>query len=651
MASVSEGLINDSGFTQVTEETTVAKASVARKTRTKLKFLDFYSFMLHKRGNDEEMIEITDVNEHERGQAEKDLKKFIESEVDSIGNQWTVEKIERIVTAENLCSCKNPIDVVFMVNRKLNELAETWTENTGFLTKLAEQTEDFTVQLIDQVNDNKELVKSDVTENVHSQASMLSGLTDKAIVYSQKKLVAHPLLFKRLKMRWLLGLPEFFKRHRILLFPLIVIETFLTPILLPIIGIASYRDQKKCRLRMIKSKMPDESGIAFSQPENFPGKVLDTYYAYLLTPFVLFVKDKLSQVAFILLLCRVCMLSSTVAPRWEEYLIFIYFCGIVLSEYQQYKSSPLKYFKDMWNYIDVLVLIIYLFILVMRLVVVIQGGEPSKNRLLEIASYLYGFNTLLLILRFSSFVGLNSTVGPLQLAFFRMCVDLFIILIQFIFIIAAFSVAITKCHTAGMSYVDINGDYVSKNFRPDLLANVTGLLMWSLFGLTSQSDMVVTDSPVATYVVHGLYFAFLILSVIMMTNILVALLTKTFDNASNNSEIEWKFARAILENQYRNLHPIVVPFNLITVPGLYFLLRGRDDPRILEQKERLKLYNSYYEEYLFPSIVKRYKTKFGAGFPLSAEEKIDLVIEKLQVLITGEKRLGKQEQTDHDTSL
>ena len=119
----------------------------------------------------------------------------------------------------------------------------------------------------------------------------------------------------------------------------------------------------------------------------------------------------------------------------------------------------------MWNYIDVLVLIIYLFILVMRLVVVIQGGEHFNNRLLEIASYLYGFNTLLLILRFSSFVGLNSTVGPLQLAFFRMCVDLFIILIQFVFIIAAFSVAITKCHTAGMSYLDIDGEYVSKSFR------------------------------------------------------------------------------------------------------------------------------------------------------------------------------------------
>ena len=43
-------------------------------------------------------------------------------EVDSISNQWTVEKIERIVTAENLCSCKNPIDVVFRVSKKWSSI-------------------------------------------------------------------------------------------------------------------------------------------------------------------------------------------------------------------------------------------------------------------------------------------------------------------------------------------------------------------------------------------------------------------------------------------------------------------------------------------------------------------------------------------------
>ena len=60
--------------------------------------------------------------------------------------------------------------------------------------------------------------------------------------------VAHPLLYKRLNMRWNLGLLDVLKprgRFRSLLFLLILIDTVLTPLLLPVIGYASYRDQKK----------------------------------------------------------------------------------------------------------------------------------------------------------------------------------------------------------------------------------------------------------------------------------------------------------------------------------------------------------------------------------------------------------------------
>ena len=71
----------------------------------------------------------------------------------------------------------------------------------------------------------------------------------------------------------------------------------------------------------------------------------DKYLSFLNTPLVIFVKDKLSQVAFIALHIRVCILASTVYPRLEEYLIFVFFTGHVLSEWQQYKASPLKYFK------------------------------------------------------------------------------------------------------------------------------------------------------------------------------------------------------------------------------------------------------------------------------------------------------------------
>lgn len=106
----------------------------------------------------------------------------------------------------------------------------------------------------------------------------------------------------------------------------------------------------------------------------------------------------------------------------------------------------------MWNYLDVLTLIIYALIVILRITTIARGGDVYHNRLLEIVNYFYGINTLFLILRFSSILELSSTVGPLQLALFRMCIDLFIILMQFSFIICAFSVALAKIYKTVVSY-------------------------------------------------------------------------------------------------------------------------------------------------------------------------------------------------------
>ena len=73
------------------------------------------------------------------------------------------------------------------VNSNLRVLAKSYIENTETLNNLADQTEDFAVQLIDQVNGSEQLALQDVPGNVDRCASMLSGMTDKAIEYSQKK--------------------------------------------------------------------------------------------------------------------------------------------------------------------------------------------------------------------------------------------------------------------------------------------------------------------------------------------------------------------------------------------------------------------------------------------------------------------------------
>ena len=107
----------------------------------------------------------------------------------------------------------------------------------------------------------------------------------------------------------------------------------------------------------------------------------------------------------------------------------------------------------MWNYVDVITLSCHSLIFVLRVATIIRGGDPYHNRLLEVVNFLYGVNALLLVLRFSSILELNKTVGPLQLALFKMIVDLMTILVQFAFVIVAFSVAITMVYTAEMSYL------------------------------------------------------------------------------------------------------------------------------------------------------------------------------------------------------
>ena len=69
-------------------------------------------------------------------------------------------------------------------------------------------------------------------------------------------------------MRWNLGLLNTLKprgKFRSLLFLLILIDTVLTPLLLPIIGYASYRDQKKVfRCLQYKTKKVSIVLILFS---------------------------------------------------------------------------------------------------------------------------------------------------------------------------------------------------------------------------------------------------------------------------------------------------------------------------------------------------------------------------------------------------
>ncbi|KAL9953992.1 hypothetical protein ACROYT_G041478 [Oculina patagonica] len=608
---------------------------------------------------------------------------------------WTIDRIEETITAKRLCleepkDSEDHIERVFKVNKKLKELADTTTENTEFLQNLADKVEDFGVKLLDQVHTKEEASICD--DRADRYGSLFSETTKKAIIYGQKKFVSHPFLFKRVKRRWQRGSP--FKSAGVVVFLLwlllIMSETIFTPFFLPVIAFVSYRDQTK-RARKKKSEKSQEVGKdnenlditsedarqtkdnsvvtakekaqtsekskMKTDGENKSKDIWDRYFDYINTPVVIFIKTEFMKVIFIALHCRICILGSTVLPSIEEYMVFLFFMAVMLSEYEQWRTSKREirntvYFKDMWNWIDLLTMAIYIVILFLRVIIILRGGDPFQNRLLEIVNYCYGFNTMFLILRLSSVLELSAVFGPLQLALFKMVVDLMIILVQFAFVIAAFSVALAKIYSAEMSYLMPSDNQTANSvagYEPyctqgafKCLYKAARQLVWSVFGLMEVTDLQ-SHTGLTSEIVGFLYLIFLILSVIILVNILVALLTNTYEKYKTNWEVEWKFGLAVVEEQYARRHAVVIPYNILTYPILQCYFAVNKDTRHEHAKERKEKYDKYIRERFIPITTERYLKRYEGLFPLSVDEKLDNLHEEVKTL--------KEMNTKVDTKL
>ena len=105
-----------------------------------------------------------------------------------------VSEIEDAITAKSLCLCRNPVTTAFEVSTRLRDLALSRDESAVFLNQLAEQVEDFSVTLMDQVNSKEEISIEHEKQNMDTYASLLDGITESAIRFSQKKVREHQLV-------------------------------------------------------------------------------------------------------------------------------------------------------------------------------------------------------------------------------------------------------------------------------------------------------------------------------------------------------------------------------------------------------------------------------------------------------------------------
>ena len=169
-----------------------------------------------------------------------------------------------------------------------------------------------------------------------------------------------------------------------------------------------------------------------------------------------------------------------------------------------------------------------------------------------IASGFSGWAYVFVFLRALSLFRTNRVIGPLQVSVAKMLIDVVQFISIFSVIIFSFSLALTELFwyydtSQGNGVLCPSGNETScavvfSGIRPSL-----GSLFWSIFGYFELTDIPFTGQLVFVYwaglILLGTYH---VIAVIILINMLIAMMAKTFEVTSRNREVEWKFHRTVV---------------------------------------------------------------------------------------------------------
>ncbi|XP_054708929.1 transient-receptor-potential-like protein [Uloborus diversus] len=476
---------------------------------------------------------------------------------------------------------EDPILTAFKLSWELEHLAMQENEFKEIYVELSNQCKKYSCDLLDLCRSTEEVIAvlnkktdSSFQEDQDPDKLTLSRLK-LALKYEQKQFVAHPNCQQLLTSIWYEGLPIWRRRNAVV--KIILCVSLITCI--PLIAIYY--------LIFPRSKL---------------GKIFRS-------PFMKFIYHSASFGFFLLLL----VMASTRTEGSErsrqnvrgpplsfvEWLIFFWVIGMVWAECKQLWEEGLKaYVRQWWNWLDFIMLSLYLTTFSLKGVAYVQlqtgrygprvlqralwpGNDPSL-----IAEGIFAVANVFSFARIIYLFQTNPHLGPLQISLGCMIIDIAKFLFIFFLVLTSFACGLNQLYW----YYDSNtefcetkvvaGENITFNcqYNPDAfmtIGNTFATLFWSLFGISSpkSTDLVEDDFFIET-VGQGLFMSYHVTAIVVLINMLIAMMTKSFQVIEDHADREWKFARSKLWMGYfddgSTLPP---PFNLIISPKAicYFL--------------------------------------------------------------------------------
>ncbi|KAI8440838.1 hypothetical protein MSG28_009149 [Choristoneura fumiferana] len=284
-------------------------------------------------------------------------------------------------------------------------------------------------------------------------------------------------------------------------------------------------------------------------------------------------------------------------PGLIEFTVIIYIASLIWAEIRAlWSGGIMEYISDLWNIVDFITNMFYIAWICLRISAwyIVQrdfknGLDPWYPRerwdsydpmLLSEGAFAAGmiFSFLKLVHIFS----INPYLGPLQVSLGRMILDIIKFFFVYMLVLFAFGCGLNQL----MWYyaeLEKNKCYHTANGMPDFdnqeractiwrryanLFETSQSLFWASFGLVDLTTFELTGIKSFTRFWALLTFgSYSVINIIVLLNMLIAMMSNSYQIISERADVEWKFARSNLWMSYfEDGDTVPPPFNIIPTP-------------------------------------------------------------------------------------
>jgi transient receptor potential cation channel subfamily C protein 4 len=509
-------------------------------------------------------------------------------------------------------SSRDPIMTAFDLNRELKRLSRIENEFKQEYEQLAQQCQDYSAALLAETRSSKEL---EIILNYDSEnPPVLTETTEKmtlsrlklAIRYKQKKFVSHSHCQQLLASLWYEGLPGFRRRHSVIQ----ILITSIVGLLFPIFSIAYLLIPRSSIGRIMRQ--PFIKFICHSV----------SYIFFLILLFVVSLRIDFGE---LLSDGEISNERRGPPPNPVELAIMVYVAGFIWAEIKQlYQEGLHQYMADTWNLLDWVTNCLYVATIVLRVMAYIkvnreerdlQGqlapahvtsttssvhhSHSSHNLTSDPAAISTGhyvrrrdwnawdptlisegifaaaniFSSLKLVYIFT----INPHLGPLQISLGRMVHDILKFSVMILLVAFAFACGLNQLfwYYARMKKSECemkisDDEYCAKEIYKHFsnLFESLQTLFWGTFGLIDlQTFQIYKKHTFTMFIGLLMYGVYSSIMIIVLLNMLIAMMSNSYQYIANSTETEWKFARAKLWTSYfEDGGTLPPPFNIVPSP-------------------------------------------------------------------------------------